>query len=284
MITALRTDEDLRATVHAWHRDGFTVGYVPTMGALHEGHLSLVRMALEKSDRVITSIYVNPTQFTPTEDLSNYPRTEENDLKLLDAEGCHAAYLPTNLYGEDHATRVEVDGITADLEGEQRPTHFGGVALVLTKLFNRVRPDIAVFGEKDFQQLAMVRRMVADLDFPIEIIGAPIARDVHGLALSSRNKYLDDDALTIARKLNVILKDCARKIALNTLPQLAIADATSAILEAGFERVDYLAYRDADTLESVTEHTTTARLVTVARLKGVRLLDNVAVKPPACAP
>jgi pantoate--beta-alanine ligase len=284
MIQALRTDTDLRATVRQWHRDGLTVGYVPTMGALHEGHLTLVRIALEKADRVITSIYVNPTQFAPTEDLSNYPRTEDDDLKLLDKEGCHAAYLPTNLYGDDHATRVEVDGITADLEGEQRPTHFGGVALVLTKLFNRVRPDVAVFGEKDFQQLAMVRRMVSDLDFPIKIIGAPIARDAHGLALSSRNKYLDADALTTARKLNVILADCARNIALNTLPQLAISDATSKILEAGFDHVDYLAYRDAHTLERVTEETKEARLITVARLNGVRLLDNMAVKPPACSP
>ena len=243
----------------------------------HQGHLSLVEIALAHADRVVASIYVNETQFGPGEDLAAYPRDEAADLEKLASIGCHAAYLPKALYADDHSTRVEVDGFAGDLEGELRPGHFEGVALVLTKLFNRVAPDVAVFGEKDFQQLALVRKLVADLDFPIKIVGAPIARDAAGLALSSRNRYFDPDQLEVARKLNVRLREAAKAIAGGADPSTSIARAEAAILSDGFDKVDYLVLRDADTLGEVTDTTRNRRLLTVARLSGVRLLDNLAI-------
>ena len=280
MVKALRTDAELRRRIAKWRRKGRRIAFVPTMGALHEGHLSLVEIALQHADRVVASIYVNPTQFGEGEDLAAYPRDEAADLDKLASAGCHAAYLPEQLYSASHSTRVEVDGFAGDLEGEHRPGHFEGVALVLTKLFNRVAPDVAVFGEKDFQQLALVRRLVADLDFPIEVIGAPIARDEAGLALSSRNRYFDDTQLEIARRLNVRMREAVSAIGEGTAPQDAIAEATAAIVADGFDGVDYLVLRDADTLSNVTDATEHARLLTVARLKGVRLLDNMAVELP----
>ena len=280
MVKALRTESKLRKKVAKWRAKGHRIGFVPTMGALHPGHLSLVELALEQCDRVIVSIYVNPTQFGEGEDLSAYPRDEAADLEKLTSVGCHAAYLPDSLYGPSHVTRVGVDGFAGDLEGEHRPGHFEGVALVLTKLFNRVQPDVAVFGEKDFQQLALVRRLVADLDFPIEIIGAPIARDDHGLALSSRNRYFNDKQLAVAKTLNVHLRSCADAIADGTDREKALGEFKSNILEEGFDGIDYVALRDADTLGDITDDTLEARLLTVCRLGSVRLLDNMAVELP----
>ena len=280
MVAELRTTRDLRSTVSAWKRDGLAVGFVPTMGALHSGHMSLVETALRESDRVVVSIYVNPAQFGPDEDLAAYPRVEADDLAMLAEAGVHAAYLPDELYAPDHATRVEVDGFAGNLEGEHRPGHFEGVALVLAKLFNRVQPDVAVFGEKDFQQLALVRRLVADLDFPIRVVGQPIARDAHGLALSSRNRYFDADQLAVARTLNAGLRACAADVEGGMILEDAIAKAERTILAGGFAAVDYLVLRDADTLGEVTPETREARLLTVARLGPVRLLDNIAVNLP----
>ena len=278
MTHAFFRERPLRAQVRDWKRGGLRVGFVPTMGALHAGHISLVRLALEHADRVVASIYVNPTQFGEGEDLDAYPRMEDSDVAALREAGCHAAYIPSNLYGEGFATRVEVDGHTAEMEGEHRPTHFAGVALVVAKLFNRVQPDVAVFGEKDYQQLAMIRRMVTDLDFPIEIVGAPIARDAHGLALSSRNAYLDADCLAVARTLNIALGNAVRRLEAGKDAEAVLAGARDAILGAGFEALDYLKLRDADTLGPVTPDTREARLLTVARIGGVRLLDNMAVR------
>ena len=270
----------LREQVAAWKRDGLRVGFVPTMGALHAGHVSLIELALRHSDRVVCSIYVNPAQFGEGEDLDAYPRTEDSDMEKLRAAGCHAAYMPSNLYPEGFATRVEVDGHTAELEGPHRPGHFEGVALVLTKLFNRVEPDVAVFGEKDFQQLALVRRLVADLDFPIEVVGAPIARDEAGLALSSRNAYFDKAQLEVARGLNRVLRECVKELEAGKDTATVLAEAGAELLAAGFERVDYLELRDAETLGAVTETAREGRLLAVARLEGVRLLDNFAVELP----
>ena len=280
MVKALRTDAELRRRIAKWRRKGHRIAFVPTMGALHEGHLSLVEIAFGHADRVVASIYVNPTQFGEGEDLAAYPRDEVADLDKLASAGCHAAYLPEALYSDDHSTRVKVDGFAGDLEGEHRPGHFEGVALVLTKLFNRVAPDVAIFGEKDFQQLALVRKLVADLDFPIEVIGAPIARDEAGLALSSRNRYFDDGQLDIARKLNVRMREAVDAIESGRSLASAITEAKAGILSDGFDRVDYLVLRDAQTLGDVTDATRNARLLTVARLAGVRLLDNMPVILP----
>ena len=280
MIEAIRAERALRERVGEWRAAGERIAFVPTMGALHDGHLSLVEIALAHADRVVASIYVNPTQFGEGEDLAAYPRDEAADLDKLASAGCHAAYLPEQLYSASHSTRVEVDGFAGDLEGEHRPGHFEGVALVLTKLFNRVAPDVAVFGEKDFQQLALVLKLVADLDFPIEVIGAPIARDEAGLALSSRNRYFDDEQLDIARKLNVRMREAVDAIESGRPPAKAITDTKAGILSDGFDRVDYLVLRDAQTLGDVTVATRSARLLTVARLAGVRLLDNMPVMLP----
>ena len=280
MTRAIFKLETLRGQVAEWKREGLRVGFVPTMGALHAGHVSLIELALRHSDRVVCSIYVNPTQFGEGEDLDAYPRTEDSDVEKLRAAGCHAAYMPSNLYPDGFATRVEVDGHTAELEGAHRPGHFEGVALVLAKLFNRVMPDVAVFGEKDFQQLALVRRLVADLDFPIEVVGAPIARDKAGLALSSRNAYFDEAGLEVARGLNRVLRGSAERIESGGDVEEVLAEAEADLLAAGFEAVDYLELRDAETLGAVTEATREARLLTVARLAGVRLLDNMRVEVP----
>ena len=189
----IRTESELRKLIWSWRSAGDKTVFVPTMGALHEGHLTLVRLAKKHGTRVVVSIFVNPTQFAPGEDLDAYPRTEKEDTRLLKAEGVDLVYVPDpqTMYNVHHATSVKVGGVAKGLETDYRPTFFDGVSLVVTKLFNRVQPDAAIFGEKDYQQLATIRRLVEDLDMPIEIIGAPIARDDHGLALSSRNAYFD---------------------------------------------------------------------------------------------
>ena len=191
-IKIVRTERTLRGRVWEWRGAGQTIAFVPTMGALHEGHLSLVRLARKKADKVIVSIFVNPAQFTPDEDFSSYPRTQKTDIALLQGVGADMVYIPKPgaMYGPGHSTEVKVGGVANGLETDHRPSFFDGVALVVTKLFNRVVPDIAIFGEKDYQQLATIRRLVIDLDMPVKIIGAKIARDAHGLALSSRNEYL----------------------------------------------------------------------------------------------
>ena len=278
-IKGLRCETALRRQIAKWRRKGRRIAFVPTMGALHEGHLSLIALAHAHADRVIASIYVNPTQFGPDEDLAAYPRDEAADLAKLESAGCHACYLPGELYADDHATRVEVDTVRGDLEGEHRPGHFEGVALVLTKFFNRVAPDVAVFGEKDYQQLALVRQLVRDLDFPIAIVGAPIARDDHGLALSSRNRYFDEAGLATARKLNARMRDCVEALERGMLPETALRHLNDGLLSDGFDQVDYAVLRDAVSLKAA-EPDSEARLLVVARVGKVRLLDNMAVRLP----
>lgn len=276
-----RTQRELRGQLAEWRGSGDRIAFVPTMGALHEGHLTLVRLAREKSERVVVSIFVNPTQFAPGEDLDAYPRTEKDDVEKLAAEGVDLIYipLPDSMYNAHHATTVKVGGVAQGLETDHRPTFFDGVALVVTKLFNRVQPDIAVFGEKDYQQLATIRRLVEDLDMPIRIIGAPIARDEHGLALSSRNQYFNKNGLAKARTLNKIMFACAAKMEEGANVDHASEEAKATLIKAGFSSVDYVEVRSKNSLTVLEGGVLNkpARLLIAAHCEGVRLIDNCAV-------
>jgi len=253
------------------------------MGALHGGHLSLVKLAGQHAHKVVVSIFVNPAQFAPDEDFEAYPRDEAADMARLASTGCDLVYVPRpgSMYKAHHATRIKVGRVADGLETDHRPTFFEGVALVVTKLLNRVMPDYVIFGEKDYQQLAAIRRLVEDLDMPVKVIGAPIARDEHGLALSSRNVHLDEDGLVIARQLNGIMHTCAERIRMGHEVARATAQAKTGLLAAGFSGVDYIRVADPDTLEPVLHGHVQGqplRLLVAARCKGVRLLDNCAVR------
>lgn len=280
-LSIVRTVARLREMVDGWRREGLTVGFVPTMGALHDGHLSLVREAGRRADRVAASVFVNPTQFAPTEDLARYPRQEAEDARLLESAGCALLFAPPveAVYRPDATTAIDVGGPAHGLEGEFRPQMFGGVALVVAKLFNMVRPDLAVFGEKDWQQLMVVRRMVRDLDIPVQVIGQPTARDAHGLALSSRNAYLSEAELSVARRLNVILRDAAAQAASGRPLPGVEREAHAALIKAGFERVDYVAVRHAEDLTPFVDNVVDApaRILAAAWLGRTRLIDNMAV-------
>jgi pantoate--beta-alanine ligase len=276
-VKVVRTVADLRAAVRGWRRAGETVGLIPTMGALHDGHLALVRLGLEKCDRAVISIFVNPEQFAPHEDFARYPRDEEGDLAKLTALGCDLAWAPAagEMYPEGFATRVEPKGAAEGLESDYRPHFFGGVATVCCKLFLQVLPDMAVFGEKDYQQLCVVRQMVRDLDLPLEIVGAPTVREPDGLALSSRNKYLSAEERVIAPAIyNAICK-----VAANLGAGLAVADACTVakaeLTYVGF-RADYVEVRDAETLRPVEDRARRPlRVLAAAWLGNTRLIDNV---------
>jgi pantoate--beta-alanine ligase len=268
-----RTAAELRAAVSGWRRAGDRIGLVPTMGALHEGHLTLAA-ALRKAgaDRVLFSIFVNPAQFGPKEDFSRYPRREAEDLAKLAAIGADLAYLPTvdEIYPEGFAISIVPGGpIVADLEAAVRPGHFAGVATVVAKLLIQAAPDLAAFGEKDFQQLQVVRRLVRDLDLPCEILPVPTVRDRDGLALSSRNAYLGEPQLAVARRLNRIMAEIAAD------PSL-LAAGPDRLRDAGFDAVDYLVLRDAETLAEPAPGRP-RRLIAAVRLGATRLLDNLPV-------
>jgi pantoate--beta-alanine ligase len=250
------------------------------MGALHEGHLSLVRLAKEKANRVVASLFVNPTQFSPGEDLERYPRQEAKDQALLLEAGCDLLFAPTAdaMYPRGFSTAVAVRGVSDDLEGRFRPEMFGGVATVVAKLLISAEPDVAVFGEKDYQQLLVIRRLVRDLDLPVEILAGPTVREDDGLAMSSRNAYLDPTQRMIAGRLNLALADAARRAKKGDLVATIEADTTAELLEAGFDKVDYVAVRRADDLrpfEGVVD--ADARVLAAARIGGTRLIDNLAV-------
>ena len=280
-LPVVRTIAALRETISGWKRQGFTVGFVPTMGALHEGHLALVQEAVRRADRVVASVFVNPTQFAPHEDLGTYPRQEARDAELLASAGCALMYAPAveEMYPPDASTTISVGAPAEGLEGDFRPQMFGGVALVVAKLFNQVQPDVAVFGEKDFQQLAVIRRLVRDLDFPVEIVGLPTIRDGHGLALSSRNAYLTPGELETARKLNGVLAEAAAKAAGGAPLAEVEREAADALLAAGFDKVDYVAVRRAADLAAFESGTAEvpARVLAAAWLGRTRLIDNMAV-------
>ena len=279
-IPVVKTVKELREAVSKWRSEGLRIGFVPTMGALHDGHLSLVREALKHSDRAVVSIFVNPTQFGPNEDFKKYPRQEEKDCHLLAEAGASLVFIPSveEMYPEGNSTSIKVSGLTERLEGQFRPGHFEGVATVVTKLLLQCLPDIAVFGEKDYQQLCLIRRMVYDLMIPVKIIGAPIIRDSHGLALSSRNAYLSEENLKTARQLNKVLFTVAREIKTSLGQAQAFCErGISELLDAGFESVDYFELVDADNLEPAQNLNRPARLIVTARIQGVRLLDNTSV-------
>jgi pantoate--beta-alanine ligase len=268
----------LRAAIRDWRRDGLSVALVPTMGALHDGHISLVRAALSTADRCIVSIFVNPAQFAPTEDLDKYPRQLARDLDRLAHAGAHLAFTPavSEMYPKGFATRISVGGPSSGLESDFRPTFFEGVATVVAKLFLQALPDRAIFGEKDYQQLCVVRKLCRDLDLPVDIVGAPTVRDAHGLAMSSRNAYLGAAELGVARRLNVILRDAAAALADGRDESSVTAKAAAALLEAGFDRVDYVAARESLTL-APWRRDSDGRLLAAAWLGRTRLIDNVEV-------
>ena len=281
-LPVVRTIKDLRWQVFAWRAEGLRIGLVPTMGALHDGHLSLVRLALESADRVVVSLFVNPAQFAPHEDFASYPRGEDQDRTLLAEAGCHLLYAPQSneIYPAGFSTTVTVGGVSAPLEGERRPQFFGGVATVVTKLFNQVAPDVAVFGEKDYQQLQVIHRLVRDLDLPVQIIGAPTRRADDGLALSSRNAYLSPQERAIAGRLNVIMAQMARAVASGGAVNTAEAVAADALIAAGFDSVDYIEVRRADDLSPLGPGPigdAPARVLAAVKIGGTRLIDNLPV-------
>lgn len=272
-----RTLPDLRSACDALRRQFGALALVPTMGALHAGHRALVRAAVESGAGVVTSIFVNPLQFGANEDLSRYPRDEAGDAALLQAAGCHLVWMPDVgvVYPPGDATTIVVTGPAEGWEGEARPGHFRGVATVCAKLFGQVRADRAYFGEKDWQQLQVVRRMVTDLHLPLEIVGIPTVREADGLALSSRNRFLTDSERVLAPRLHATLAAASRSLVHGQSADLVLLKARNELSQDGFA-TDYLALVDAQTMQALPVLKTNSRLIVAARLGSVRLIDNVA--------
>jgi pantoate--beta-alanine ligase len=278
-LPVIRHVRELRQMVQQWRRRGQKIALIPTMGGLHEGHLSLVRLAKKHAGRVVVSVFVNPTQFAPNEDYDSYPRNEERDWHKLLSVQPDAMYAPEvhEIYPHDFATRVEVAGLTQTLEGVSRPHFFAGVTTVVAKLFLQCLPDVAVFGEKDYQQLLVVKRMVQDLSFPVTIVPGPILRERDGLAMSSRNAYLDAADRGRAPQLYATLIEVAEELASGRPIDVSLAQGTARLEDAGF-RVDYLQLRDAETLMPIDAiGQGPARLLGAVFLGRVRLIDNVPV-------
>lgn len=269
----------LRDALAEFRKAGARIGLVPTMGALHAGHMRLVEVAMEHCDTVVASIFVNPAQFGEGEDLDAYPRQEAADAALLEAAGVQLLWAPTadQVYPEGYATNVSVSGISDGLCGAARPGHFDGVATVVAKLFNQTRPDAAFFGEKDYQQLAVIRRMARDLDFTHEIVGVPTVRDGDGLALSSRNAYLTAEQRNNAVALPQTMQHAATAIAAGGPVPAILASAKDELLASGFHKIDYLELRDADTLAPLKDFRKPARLFAAAHIGRTRLIDNIPV-------
>ena len=275
-MNVCRTKKSLSALSAAWHRAGETVALVPTMGYLHEGHLSLVRIAKKKAKRVVVSVFVNPTQFGPNEDFAQYPRDEKRDFALLRAEGVDAVFAPTpaEMYGADATVSLVESKLSKVMCGAFRPIHFAGVLTVVLKLFNASRADVAVFGRKDAQQLAVIRRMVRDLDVPVTIVGAPLVREKDGLALSSRNTYLSPAEHARALALHEALDAAeADYRAGRTDPKRTIAKIEKALAKA-CDKVDYVVAVDADSLEPVKKLGPNTLLARAAYVGKTRLIDN----------
>jgi pantoate--beta-alanine ligase len=283
----LETIAALRQSIRGWRAGGDTIALVPTMGALHAGHISLTALARSKAKRVIVSIFVNPTQFAPHEDFSKYPRTFDADRQKLAEAGVDAIYAPTPdiIYPPGFSTTVSLSGpAAAGLEDRFRPTHFAGVATIVAKLHIQALPDFAIYGEKDFQQLAVIRQMTRDLDLPIEVIGGETIREADGLALSSRNAYLDATQRRAAPALNAAMREAARRIRAGENADAAMAQGRAAITAAGFA-LDYLELRDAVSLgapdiaagKPMISSGKTLRLLAAAKIGATRLIDNIAV-------
>ena len=274
----------LRAQVQSWKAEGLKVGFVPTMGALHAGHISLIKTALERSDRVIASVFVNPAQFAPGEDFETYPRTLSEDARKLTEAGCHLLYAPTaqTMYPEGFATKITMDGPALGLETEFRPHFFSGVATVVTKLLNQVQPDLAVFGQKDFQQLRVIERLVKDLDLGVEIIGGETLREPDGLAMSSRNTYLSAEDRRTAAQLYSLLTDLKSRLENGTPVGEALYLAEEKA-QSIFDKVDYIAVRNSDDLSALETNLKSgheARILAAVYLGKTRLIDNLGVRLP----
>jgi len=278
-LAIVRTVADLRTAVAGLRARYGSVALVPTMGALHAGHLSLVAGGRAHAGAVVATLFVNPAQFAAGEDFSRYPRQEGEDARLLAEAGCALLFAPPSeeVYPPGFLTRVTVSGPDRRWEGEARPGHFDGVATVVTKLLLMAGAEVALFGEKDWQQLVIIRRLVADLNLPVRIVGMPIVRDADGLALSSRNAYLSPAERAVAAALPRALFACAAALEAGEAPHRVLADARAALLAAGFAAVDYLVLVEPDSLEPVGTQWTVARLLAAARLGPTRLLDNMAV-------
>lgn len=279
MTQVIRTSAELQEKVAGWNRTGMLVGVVPTMGALHDGHLSLARAARAQSDRVIVTIFVNPMQFNNPDDLKKYPRDEAHDLALLEAEGVDVLFAPgvDEVYPDGFATTVSVKGVSEPLEGAFRPGHFDGVATVVSKLFGMTQAGRAFFGEKDWQQLQVVKRLVADLNIPVRIIGCPTIREADGLAMSSRNVRLSAQNRACAPILHQAMQTAAAAIRSGATADTALTAARATLAKAGFGEVEYLDLRSAEGLLPMTTLDRPARLLAAVWLGDVRLIDNIAV-------
>ena len=277
-LPIVRTVANLRAQVQGWRAAGERVALVPTMGFLHEGHLSLVRLGHARADRVVASLFVNPTQFAPSEDFEAYPRDETRDATLLAGAGCDLLYAPNveEMYPPGFSTTVSVASISAPMDGIARPIHFAGVATVVAKLLTQCMPDVAIFGEKDYQQLLVIRRLARDLDLPVEVAGGPTVREPDGLALSSRNSYLTPAERGIAPQLNAALRSAGEALRAGASVAEVEADGGAALALAGFGKVDYFEVRNADDLTRLGPGPVDkpARIFVAARLGKARLIDN----------
>jgi pantoate--beta-alanine ligase len=280
-LATVRTVDALRAQVAAWRAAGETVALIPTMGALHAGHLSLVALGRERADRTVASIFVNPTQFAPHEDFEAYPRDEAQDALRLAGAGCDLLFAPSveAMYAPGFSTTITVAGVSEPLDGLARPHHFAGVATVVAKLLIQCAPDVAVFGQKDYQQLQVIRRLALDLDLPVEIVGGPTVRAEDGLALSSRNAYLSPAERVVAGRLNRVLAAAVDRLRAGAAVGVAEAEGLKALAEAGFDSVDYLEVRAPDDLSRLGPGRLAGpgRILVAARIGRTRLIDNMAV-------
>ena len=278
-FTTVRTVSELRQVIGEWRRAGLSVGLVPTMGALHEGHFSLVDRSVMENDRTCVSLFVNPKQFSPTEDFDLYPRNEAADAQALQGRGANVLFAPAveEMYPADAATSVSVPGLGDVLEGKFRDGFFTGVATVVSKLLIQSMADRAYFGDKDYQQLRVIRRLTADLNIPVQIIGCPIIREEDGLALSSRNAYLTTEERAIAPALHAVLLKMVAAIQSGADSASAVQDGMQHLLSVGFMRVDYLAVVDPETLLPLSSATGPCRVLGAAWLGKTRLIDNVSV-------
>ena len=278
-LEVVRDVASLRAKVREWRWQDETVGLIPTMGALHDGHLALFKAALDSCNHAVTTIFVNPTQFAPNEDFEAYPRDEADDLSILQALSADVAFVPPveEMYADGFSTSVAVSGLTEGLCGANRPHFFGGVATVVSKLLLQALPDKAFFGEKDYQQLQVVTRMARDLDIPVEIVGVPTVREADGLAMSSRNWYLSPEERAAAPALYKVLCDIAAKLSAGQTSAAAIAEGRTVLEAAGFGPIDYIEVCDASSLEPLETADRPARVLAAAHLGRTRLIDNVAV-------
>jgi len=278
MIKFVNSVQDLHACLLRWQQNGHRIGLVPTMGGLHEGHLSLLSLAKAHCDKVVTTIYVNPTQFSATEDFGSYPRNLSDDLQTLsNKNACDLVYCPQQMYLDNHATQIVSSGVALRLEADSRPHFFNGVATIILKLFNQIKPDVAIFGEKDYQQLMVIKQLVRDLDLQVEIIAGHIQREKDGLAMSTRNSYLSDNERKTASNIYRILQKTARNLQENQSVLEAINAGILELNSVGINNIDYFSINDPNTLEPIAKFNSDARMLIALYVGTTRLIDNIAV-------